>query len=405
MKKLSCLLIILLMIFSPGCYSGIDLTRKDVVDVKSYAITPNGLAEADLQFKKIIYTNADKKNSQYNFWESSYIESSVELKEFWRDDIQKYLHKSSGDFRGYVKSVPQGWAVYSRGSAEYLLSPKDGRTGSIREMGFYFDVGREIAVGRVDGENYLGMWENKENGKVLWKFGLDKQHTFIWNNQLFVQEEFGNDITKINLDDGTPAWGIVCEQDYRGILSGLGGNSKCLWMRYFDFSNGEYAAYTHVYAYDPDKNIVVEVCASKDIFLLGFINGSFCYIDNDLKIYAVNEETFEKKMVSDLSGIISSTDDITGSGPDDILIIETKDRQEVFHFLSRKVTSINDPIIALENDHYFDDGKKIIGVDPYTFKHTWSIDKKGIGEDYTIMLSDEYGVVLRDDKFVYGFRP
>jgi len=405
MKNKIIVLLLFLITFSPGCYSGIDLTRKDVVDVKSYAVTPNGLVEADLQFKKVIYTNADNKNSQYNFWESSYIKSSVELKEFWRDDIQKYLHKSSGDFRGYVKSVPQGWAVYSRGSAEYLLSPKDGRTSSIREMGFYFDAGRGIAVGRVDGGNYLGMWENKENGKVLWEFGLDKQHTFIWNNQLFVQEEFGNDVTKINLDDGTPAWGIICEQDYRGILSGFGGNSKCLWITYFDFSGGEYAAYTHVYAYNPDKNTITEVCKFKNITPLGVVGDSFYYVDDDLKVYTINEETFEKKLVSDLSGIISSTDDITGSGPDDILVIETKNGQKVFHFLSRKVTSINDPITELKNDYYFDDGKKIIGVDPYTFKHTWSIDKKGIGGDYTIMLSDEYGVVLRDDKFVYGFRP
>lgn len=381
------------------------------IDLKTFKISNGNLEEINSVFRKTSYKyDTSTNNITFELWNPKSLDSTGLLKNTFQKDIN-YYHNPKNDQKyndryPIINSTPDGWNIWDA-NREYVLNPETNNEIDTIIGGVFYDAYDGNTIGRINWSDSFSCW-NRTTKRVFWTVPLQHQRLFIQQNRLYNMETLGHDLEKINLNDGTTEWGIDYKNEPGKKATFYEQCTKNnIWLSIKSQQSGNYNT-TNIYKYDQNNEsiTVIQDLDNVDLFVS---EGQLYFFDQNLKLFKVNEKSFEHEFYFDLSQYKKSKKvepirnyKTTQNG---LLVIYTSNSTVLFNIKSKLLKEEKTKVGVVSNQAYIADEKYIYGIDNATLNKSWSIDKSEIGKDWKILLIDERGVLIKDEKYLYAFRP
>jgi hypothetical protein len=354
--------------------------------------------------------------SEFNPWSPKQIDSKVTLIEKWSVDYDKSIEDLSLnrpkviDF-GTVSS--EGW-FFSSGLKVYSISNDGIKTCrnnySIDDVENGYSIINHSNI--LTGMDSINMYD--KNGFVIWSIGdVSFTKAYVYNNLLYGISSFKNHVFIIDVEVGILKWKkqfdhieeriideIAFKDDLFIINTTRNANEKISILdgqnfnSYLVHDNGE------LEAIDKVNNTIATSTNDK---LYAMINGHiFTELDPE-KITPIGKRIDINEVIQNGSFYVSP--------PIKYLFTSFPEERDLYYINLSNMSceKVNGKMIC--RDQYPIDGKFIflstpecfIGLNNKTFEKTWTIDKKSLDKNATIILGDERGILVKSNNKLICF--
>jgi hypothetical protein len=421
-KKLVIILTVFILVTSfSGCGKYEAPISSKTYDIKSFRIEDGKKISIDPIFSKTVfeYENAPEKIIDFVEWKPKPLTAKGELEQFWVEDIEHYHKANSDEWYRWPECTPtpQGWMVSDKGIT-YCLDTNSLEKKRCNKYPEYWDSGSNYCFGNhseaYESDNWA-CWDN-ESGEILWI------RPRVWailestSNKLFLSREDEYFITQIEPNDGRRLWGLkyYTKIDSNFDISKPFSSKDYIWTI---FKKNYNSNIDQIIGYNFSLNELIRLNLS-DIIGTFIYENSLCLIDKKLVIYKFNETTLKIELLwnpeTDLYRYISGYNNIDCFVVSDMLYLDNDYHLNILMNLkTRKIFKPYDVNIEMfDNTIFASNNGNLWGIDPETFELTWHLDTIIFGEDFSkdrlydrLLLVDDRGLIIKDDKKLYGFRP
>ena len=257
---------------------------------------------------------------------------------------------------------------------------------------------------------------NRESKELLWTYSGAGDIYYVVNNGIYSIENVNiNSVLKQhNVYNGFPQWSLIDKnQVLESQIYPLYGSDHGNLIFYYRNKLNEESPYI-LCSYKPGSDEIIEYTQlTKGIPIYHYKNNTY-YVDEDRKMYSINDTTFEKSSVFDFRKYITGRNYyFENHDYDEISPLICLNRTNDSLLFNVETKTISKPLpkdIKKYNGNYYCRGfDKMYGIDPITFEKSWTIDLNDLNLEkpsyFEILLIDSRGVLIKNEDLVYGFKP
>lgn len=410
-SKVSLLAVTILFLMSVfvGCNSIPDPISSKTTDLKTYRFENGKLVEKDPVFQITHYEyekTEDEKELEFVQWLPEPLTAKTKLTKFWEKNIPK-------QYDIYRNPIPEGWSLHNHHGLGVVLDTNTGEYLDLFSGGDFFDTKNKLSLGYTMHFNWYACF-NRETKEKMWEYDGPGYMYYVVNNQIFSSEfsPWSYFLKQHSLNNNAPYWTLTSGLDKKQFYDLYGSDDGKLIFYYRDEINGE-GPYV-LCSYEPGSDQIIEFAKLPARIPIYHFKNNIYYVDEDRKMYSINDTTFEKSFVFDFGEYITgqnySFEDHDYDEISPLICLQRTNDCLLFNVETKTISKPLPKDIKKYNDNYcYQDFDKMYGIDPITFENSWTIDLNDLNLEnpfnIELLLIDSRGVLIKNEDMVYGFKP